>query len=65
MTVKELKNKLANYPDSMMVFIGPRITGFSYGLLNTVCCKEIIFSEEPESQEGVLASDTVVILDEE
>lgn len=63
MTVAELKKRLADYPDDMYVFIAERKTEFSYGLLNSVSSKEIAFSESQESE--VLATDTVVILDEE
>lgn len=63
MTVKELKQKLTEYPDNMEVFIAPRVSEFYYGLLNTVRSKEINFTEEPG--EEVLGRDTVVILDEE
>lgn len=63
MTVKKLKEELAKYPDDMDVFMAERKTEFTYGLLNSVGSKEIVFSEEPESE--ALATDTVVILDEE
>jgi hypothetical protein len=63
MTVKALKKELEKYPDNMDVFIAERKTEFTYGLLNTVQSKEIAFMESPDDE--VLATDTVVILDEE
>lgn len=64
MTVKELKEKLAEYPDHMEIFMAERKTEFTYGLLNSVKSDEIDFKENPYDEE-VLARDTVVILDEE
>ena len=63
MTVKELKEKLSQYPDHMYVFMAERKTEFGYGLLNSVRCDEISFMEEPDGDP--LATDTVIILDEE
>lgn len=63
MTVKELKKQLEKYPDHMMVFIAERKTEFTYGLLNSIDSKEIAFKESPTDE--VLATDHVVILDEE
>jgi hypothetical protein len=64
MTVKQLKEALAKFPDDMEVFMAERKTEFAYGLLNSVKSREINFKEEPYDEE-VLARDTVVILDEE
>jgi hypothetical protein len=63
MTVKKLKEELAKYPDNMEVFLAERKTEFTYGLLNGVHSKEIAFMEDPDGE--VLATDNVVILDEE
>lgn len=63
MTVKDLKKELDKYPDSMFVFMAERKTEFTYGLLNSVTSKEIAFSESPGDE--ILATDIVVILDEE
>lgn len=63
MTVKKLKEKLSQYPDTMSVFIATRKTEFTYGLLNSVYSKEIAFMESPDDE--VLATDDVIILDEE
>lgn len=67
MTVKELKEKLAEYPDNMDVFVAERKTEFAYGLINSVRIEEITFAENPDFDvdEEVLARDTVVIIDEE
>jgi hypothetical protein len=64
MTVKELKEKLSQYPDNMDVFVAERKTEFAYGLVNSVRSDEINFIEDPDDEEA-LARDTVVILDEE
>jgi hypothetical protein len=63
MTIKELKEKLADLPDTMDVFIAPRVTDFAYGLVNSAYVEEINFSEEPGGKS--LGSDKVFILDEE
>lgn len=62
MTVKELKEKLSQYPDHMEVFMAERITDFTYGLVNSVGVKEINFMEDPDGE--VLSRDKVVVLDE-
>lgn len=64
MTVRELKDELAKYPDHMDVFMDQRKTEFTYGMVNSVRSKKINFKEDPDGDE-VLATDTVVILDEE
>jgi hypothetical protein len=64
MTVKELKEKLNQYPDNMSVFLAERKTEFSYGLLNSVRSKQIDFKEDPDDKKA-MATDTVIVLDEE
>ena len=63
MTVKQLIQKLKHYPENMDVFMAPRKTEFTFGLLNSVQCKEIDFMEEPDGK--VMASGEVIILNEE
>ena len=63
MSVKELKEKLSKYPDSMLVFVAERKTEFAYGLVNSVTTRCINFSEDPDSDP--MANDDVVVLDEE
>ena len=63
MNVKELKQKLEKYPENMEVFMAERKTEFGFGLLNSVRCDEISFMEDPDGK--ALATDTVIILDEE
>lgn len=63
MTVKQLKEKLNEYPDEMDVFMAERKTEFAYGLLNSVKQKKIGFSEEEDGEIEVM--ENVVILDEE
>lgn len=65
MTVKELKNELNKYPDTMEVFMAERKTEFAFGLLNSVSKKEILFSEDPDYITEIHAKDEVLILDEE
>lgn len=63
MTVKQVREELSKYPDSMDVFLTERVTDFTYGLANSVCSKEIDFMEEPGAP--VLAKDKVVVISEE
>lgn len=71
MTVKELQKELSKFPDDMEVFVGERLTEFSYGLVNSCYSKEISFTEdhngtdEDEIENGTFALETVVILDEQ
>lgn len=67
MTVKQLKEKLAQYPDNLEVFVAERKTEFAFGLVNSVRSEEITFAENPDfdEDEEVQAKDTVVIIDEE
>lgn len=64
MTVKQVREALASLPDNMEVFIAERKTEFSYGLVNSISMREINFKESPDDDE-VLATDTVVVFDEE
>ena len=63
MIVKELIEKLSQYPENMDVFIADRKTEFEYGLANSVYKKEINFTEDPNGE--VLSTDNVIIIDEE
>ena len=68
MTVKQLREKLSQYPGNMDVFVAERKTGFAYGLVNSVRKEEILFTENPDfnlGEDEVSARDTVVIIDEE
>ena len=76
MTVKELKEKLNEYPDSMDVFLDERLTEFTFGLLNGIREQEILFYEFGEDgsfcENGAFpkddaknAKDEVVILSED
>lgn len=64
MTVKQLREELSKYPDYMYVFMAERKTEFDYGLINSVSTKRINFKEDPSDEES-LATEDVVILDEE
>jgi hypothetical protein len=48
MTIKELKQKIENLPDTMEVFVDERYTDFKYGLVNSANVTEIEFMEEPD-----------------
>lgn len=63
MTVKQLKEELAKYPDNMDVFMAERKNEFAYGLVNSVEKKKINFMEDVGGE--VLATDNAIILDEE
>lgn len=63
MTVKELKQRLDNFPDNMEVYIDERKTEFAYGLLNSVSVRSIAMKEDPDGE--TLAIVDAVILDEE
>lgn len=67
MNVKQLKEALAKYPDTMDVFVSKRKTEFAYGLVNSIRSEEITFAENPDFDENeeVQAKDTVLIIDEE
>lgn len=64
MTIKQLKQAIADLPDHMDVFIGERSTEFGYGLVNTAKVKKIDFYDS-ESDETPLASDDAFVLEEE
>jgi hypothetical protein len=63
MNVKQLKEELSKYPDTMDVFMDERLTEFKYGLVNGVTSKFINFLEDEDGE--VLAQETVLILSEE
>lgn len=63
MTVKQLREKIANLSDNMDVFISERKTEFTYGLVNSATVKAINFMEDPNGLP--LATDEVLVLDEE
>ena len=66
MTVKELKEKLNEYPDSMDVFLDERLTKFSFGLLNGIREQKISLYDNITSFEDVADKNTeVVILSED
>jgi len=63
MTVKEIKEALSKYPDTMDVFIDERYTEFKFGLVNSVTCREIDFCENPTGP--VLATELSIVLSEQ
>lgn len=68
MTIKELKRKIADLPDSMEVFVAERKTEFSYGLVNSAYVKEIFFTEDEFPTENEIKKapkENVFVLDEE
>lgn len=68
MTIKELKQKIADLPDSMEVFVAERKTEFRYGLVNSAFVKEIFFTEDEFPTEDEIKQaprEKVLIIDEE
>lgn len=68
MTIKELKEKIKDLPESMEVFLADRKTEFGYGLANSAYTKEIFFTDDEAPTDDEIAEaprDTVFILDEE
>jgi hypothetical protein len=63
MTIKELREKIKDLPDTMDVFMDERLTEFRYGLVNSANVREIDFMEEPGRE--ILAEDTALILSED
>ncbi|HET8838056.1 MAG TPA: hypothetical protein VFM82_03590 [Flavobacteriaceae bacterium] len=63
MTIKELKQKIENLPDTMDVFIDERVSEFTYGLVNSAKVREINFMEEPGGK--ALSKNEVLIFSEE
>lgn len=64
MNVRQLKERLEQYPDHLEVFVGERVTEFTYGMVNSVYSKEIDF-RDGDPQAEILASYEVLIIDEE
>jgi hypothetical protein len=63
MTVKELKQELEKHPDTMDVFLAPRLTEFTFGLLNSVSVQKINFKDEPDGE--IIATEKCLILNED
>lgn len=63
MNIKQLKEKIANLPDTMEVFVAERKTEFAYGLVNSARVMNINFMEDLDGE--VLAQDDVLVIDEE
>lgn len=63
MIVRELKERLSQYPDHLEVFMAELTTEFAYGLVNGVRTRELNFMEDPDSK--VLARAQVVVISEE
>lgn len=64
MTKKQLIEAIQHLPDNMDVFMGERLTTFTYGLVNSVIVKKIDFYED-ENDDQPLASDEVIVLTED
>lgn len=67
MTVKQLKEKIQDLPDTMEVFMDERLTDeFKYGLVNSAEVQNILFYDDSDpTNEDVQAYDDVLILSEE
>lgn len=60
MNIKQLKQKIENLPDSMDVFVGQRLTDFTYGFVNSAQVEKIGFAEDPNSK--TKAYDKVLVI---
>lgn len=66
MTIRELKKKIEDLPDSMEVFLGERTTEFAIGLANSGEVKNVLFYDEADpDNEDIQAHDNVFVLSEE
>lgn len=65
MTKNQLLEAIKDLPDNMDVFMGERLTDFTYGLVNSVQVKEIEFKEDNDPDSRVLAKDRVIVLTED
>jgi hypothetical protein len=63
MTVKQLRDKLCNYPEHWEVYLDERKTEFTYGLLNTVSEREITILESEDGED--FPEKDVVVLSED
>lgn len=59
MTVKQLKEKLNDFPDNMDVFLAERQTEYAFGLLNSVGSQDVVF--DPENGEESVELECVVL----
>jgi hypothetical protein len=50
MTIKQLKQAIANLPDDMEVFIGERLTEEAYGLVNSVREQTITVGDDEDAE---------------
>lgn len=67
MTVKELKEALAQFPENMEVYMSEINSEFGLGLVNSVKSQVVIFSESPDfdKEKDEWANDTVVVIGDE
>lgn len=63
MNVKQLKEKLENFPENMDVFIEVSNSGFTYNLLNLAEKRKIPFTDGYDV--GAKADDNVIILSDD
>jgi hypothetical protein len=61
MTVAQLRQHLAMYPDNMEVFFAEIETGFKYAPVEEIYEKDLNCMEDPDG--SVFATDKVLILD--
>lgn len=64
MTVKELKERLNNFPDSMDVFIPSTMTDFTYGLVNSAKSNNINFYDEGSDEVEPVDVECVVLTED-
>lgn len=64
MTLGEFRKQTAHLSDSTDIYMGERLTEFTYGLVNSVTFKTISLTEEPDGS-GESATDDVLVLEED
>lgn len=65
MTIGELKEKIADIPDEVIVFIDERRTEFTYGIVNGTTRKEVDIYEDAFTDEEPLSTVDAFILSED
>lgn len=63
MTLKEFRKITEDLPEYLEIFVGERLTEFTFGLVNSAKVQEINFSEDINSKP--IARNLVLVLSEE
>ncbi len=64
MNVKQLKEKLNEFPDDMDVFIPSTMSDFDYGIVNSVQSKEIRFYEDGNDEVEPAEAECVILTED-